>query len=430
MGQAKIRVAIAGGGIAGLALAFGLTKKPQLEVHVYEGVQQYLDIGAGLALHPNGIASMLSIGEELRDAYVSNATNVGDELRECSTDVIIAQGLKKGELVAQLGKAKGRRSISRADLLKAFSTLVPTDSITFGKRLQSIDETDSEVHLYFKDGSSASADVLIGADGIRSVARSHCLGPNHPAASPVNHDGWLLYRASLPADDFPWSIKESWLYHVPILIGPRGYFNVQMTKKGTQMNVALGIHSKEHASKFDIKNSDAKFVEADAQVPAVDPALFHDYTETAQQLAALVAEQALPPWVVTDHDPAPSYVSQRGRVCIIGDAAHATAPWSGQGASQALEDASVVNAIFSHVTRLDQITPALKAYDSTRRQRSQLIVEMTRKIGRMYLFAEGDLHEHPDQLNALFKDYAKRTALVDVAEENNEAVKLFTDMIR
>lgn len=84
-------------------------------------------------------------------------------------------------------------------------------------------------------------------------------------------------------------------------------------------------------------------------------------------------------------------------------------PWSGHCASQALQDAAVINAIFDHATEIDQITTAFKAYDLTRRENSELIIETTRKIGRMYLFAEGDLHEQPNCFDALFTDYAKRT---------------------
>ena len=62
----KIKIAIAGGGIAGLALAAGLAKKSHIEVHIYEGVPEYKDVGAGLALHMNAIKAMALIGPEVK----------------------------------------------------------------------------------------------------------------------------------------------------------------------------------------------------------------------------------------------------------------------------------------------------------------------------------------------------------------------------
>ena len=76
------------------------------------------DVGAGLALHLNAINAMESIGPEVRQAYVDKATNMGEEEEEMVTEVILAQGPHMGELVAQLGRANGRNSISRADLLE------------------------------------------------------------------------------------------------------------------------------------------------------------------------------------------------------------------------------------------------------------------------------------------------------------------------
>ncbi|KAH8647932.1 hypothetical protein BX600DRAFT_531022 [Xylariales sp. PMI_506] len=429
MADSKIKVAIAGGGIAGLALAAGLIKKPQFDVHVYEGAKEYLDIGGGLALHPNGIAAMKQIGPEVCEAYFNNALSTGEEGQEFSTDITYAEGPYKGELVYQLGKAKGRRTIARSDLLAAFASLLPSDRITFGKRLVDIEEKSDQaegdaVKLHFKDGTTTSADVLIGADGIHSCSRRYCLGPDHPAALPVNRDGWLIYRALAPSEELLGKGDPSWPYRVPILIGSQGYFNVQTIKKGARINASVVLRSAAHANKYESEESDLKFTQVD-NLPPLDRHLFDDYIESAQQLAALIEEQAMPPWTVTDHDPAPSYVSAGGRVCIVGDAAHATAPWSGQGASQALQDSAVIDAIFAHVTSRDQITTALQAFDSARREKSQRIVEMTRQIGRMYLFAEGDIHEYPDRMREFFGKFMDLTSFFDVAGESQQAADAF-----
>lgn len=166
----KIEIAIAGGGIAGLALAASLAKKPHLRVHVYEAVAKYSDVGAGLALHLNAIKAMALLGPEVRQAYFDKALTMGEEDQEMVTEVILAQGPHTGQLVAELGKAKGRKTVSRADLLDGFRALIPSSHISFGKRLVSIMEQSApgghRVQLTFEDGTTAEADCLLGADGV------------------------------------------------------------------------------------------------------------------------------------------------------------------------------------------------------------------------------------------------------------------------
>ncbi|OTA67340.1 hypothetical protein K449DRAFT_430551, partial [Hypoxylon sp. EC38] len=135
MAENRVKVMIVGGGIAGLALAAGLVKKSHIDVHVYESVPAYKDIGAGLALHLNAIKAMALIGPEVKKAYFDKALSMGDENQEMVTEVILGQGPHQGQLVAELGRAKGRKTVSRADLLDGFLTLIPKDCISFGKKL-------------------------------------------------------------------------------------------------------------------------------------------------------------------------------------------------------------------------------------------------------------------------------------------------------
>ena len=154
--QPKIRVAIAGGGIAGLTLAQGLTKYRHLDVHVYESVPIYQDVGAGLALHGNAMRAMDLIDPAIKQAYLRKANNMlADDEKEMATQVIMAVGRHMGKTIARLGTAKGRMTVARSNLLEGFQDLVPAECLHFGKRLVEIKESDDQVTLNFKDGTCA-----------------------------------------------------------------------------------------------------------------------------------------------------------------------------------------------------------------------------------------------------------------------------------
>lgn len=428
-----IKVAIAGGGIAGLALAAGLAKKHKhIDFHIYEAVKEYQDVGAGLALHGNAIQAMTLIDPEVRDAYFTKALNMGEEDQELATEVIMVDGPNKGEQVAALGKAKGRKTVARSDLLRGFADLVPQEKISLGKRLEKIevDEKAAGVKLTFKDGTAATADCLIGADGVHSVTRSYILGPNHPATAPKPTDNWHVYRAIVPMDVARETVDERWQRIVPILIGSKGYANSMPLSYGTRLSASIAVH----APKLDQHGE---------PVP-LDPELYKDYREDAQQIVKLVAKHPAPSWALYDHDHAPTYYKgrvammgksvsiawlTRGGLMIIfsppGDAAHTTFPFNGQGAAQALEDSAVLDALFSKLTTTTQIEAIFAAYDAVRRPRSQHVVDLSRKHGRVYQFMEGDMHERPQDVKEFFKYSGGFTNGADLQKQNDDAVAAF-----
>lgn len=260
-----IKVAIIGGGICGVALAVGLGEYKHIDFHIYEKAQMYSDVGAGLSLHKNAIAAMNLISPKLFKAYQQKAVDIGEEDQEMATEVILAAGRHKGLKVGELGRAKGRKSISRADLLKGFLDLVPKEKISLAKQVVRIWEThqgsersttdsvapyaedsatnDYPIHITFADGSRAHADVLIGCDGIHSSVRSYLLGENHPATKPKNKDKWQVYRTLIPTEDaiVHWGIDPKLCGTVPILLGPRGHINIIPMNKGKMLSAGVAV---------------------------------------------------------------------------------------------------------------------------------------------------------------------------------------------
>ncbi|KAI1850217.1 hypothetical protein JX266_004075 [Neoarthrinium moseri] len=443
IGHSTITVAIAGGGIAGLALATGLAKQTHISVRVYESIPSYQDVGAGLALHRNAIAAMSLVGPELRDAYFEKALSMAaDADIEMATEVILAQGKNKGQKVAELGRAKGRMSVARSDLLEGFFACLPKETVVFGKRLTSIREMDGgqRISIGFQDGTSAEADVLIGADGVHSFTRSYLLGPDHPAAAPKNHDAWTIYRTMVSMDEARKHIDSRWCSTVPILLGLRGHVNVIPLNKGTRLSAGIAVRG---ASNPDLVSRDA------SEPPKLNPDKYTDYSDEAQQIIRLVVRDPSASWKPADHDHAPFYA--RGRIAVVGDAAHASLPFAGNGAAQALEDAAALTAVFARVRfPAGQADMALRAYDVVRRARSQRVVDLARRLGRIYAYAEktgkpehdgggeeeGEeeeeegrwLHESPEVLGRSIAEMGRFTNEFDVAGQNREAVELF-DML-
>ncbi|KAI1458443.1 FAD/NAD(P)-binding domain-containing protein [Annulohypoxylon moriforme] len=419
MAENRVKIAIVGGGIAGLALAVGLIKKPHLDVHVYEAVSAYKDVGAGLALHLNAIKAMTLIGAEVREAYFDKALTMGDENQEMVTEVILGQGPHQGQLVAELGRAKGRKTVSRADLLDGYLALIPREQISFGKRLVKITEKSSDkhvVHLLFQDNTKAAVDCLLSADGIHSVTRNYLLGADHPAASPKNHDGWQIYRTMVSTEEARKQINPKWTTGVPILLGPRGHINCIPLNKNTRLSAGVAVRG---AVSPVLENGNGVF-------KPLDPALYADYSEEAQQIVRMVARDTSASWAAGDHDHAPFYT--RNHVAMFGDAAHAALPFAGNGAAQALEDAAVLDALFAQVRNPNQITRALAAFDEVRRPRSQAVVDLARKFGRVYAYAEDGMHEDPERMRAFFAEMAAFTNEFDVKGQNEVALRMFEKM--
>ncbi|KAK3388693.1 FAD/NAD(P)-binding domain-containing protein [Sordaria brevicollis] len=264
-----LKVAIIGGGICGTALAVGLIHSSRhIDCHIYEKVSEYRDVGAGLSLHKNAINAMKQIDMELFKSYLERAVEIGQEDQEMATEVILAAGKFRGIKVGELGRAKGRKSISRADLLAGFLEQVPKDNISFGKQVVKIWETHSPlgterpttdsvapkngdsaevaehpIHIEFADGSRAHADVLIGCDGIHSTVRSYLLGEDNNATKPKNHDGWQVYRTLIPTREAveKWGVDPKLAQTVPILLGPHGHINMIPMKKGEMLSAGVAI---------------------------------------------------------------------------------------------------------------------------------------------------------------------------------------------
>lgn len=186
-GQKKIQVAVVGGGIGGLCVALGLLKHPHLEVQIYEAAHKFSEIGAGVAFGPNAQRALKLIGPELEQAYLNQAThNQWKDMANTWFEYEFGMGPFVGEKIVAPKNETGQATVHRAKFLQEFVNLLPKGIAHFGKRMHEIKDNGKDgVDILFKDGTTAHADCVIGADGVHSVTRRFLLGDDDRATDAI-----------------------------------------------------------------------------------------------------------------------------------------------------------------------------------------------------------------------------------------------------
>lgn len=150
--------------------------------------------------------------------------------------------------------------------------------------------------------------------------------------------------------------------------------------------------------------------------------MYKDYSGWGESVKEILTMMEKPDvWALFDHPPADTYY--KGRVALLGDAAHASTPHQGSGAAMAIEDAYLLGALLAEVDEAGDIEAAFKAYDATRRPRTQKLVTTSREAGRLW-----DLELEGDDPNAVGANLLKRLWWIwshDPQAEFAEAKNLF-----
>jgi salicylate hydroxylase len=231
----------------------------------------------------------------------------------------------------------------------------------------------------------------------------------------------------VPAEEVR-ALNPTLLDSVPILCGHRGMINAMPLHFGRTLSLAVVQAPSDHAAqaaKAAETSGDWKAEEVGVQEVA-DPVLaenFADWTKDARDIVELGVRDPITDWKLADHDPAPTYTKRR--IAIVGDAAHATMPFAGQGAGQSLEDGAVLTALFKHVKSLADVEKAFKVYDAVRRPRSQKIVELSREYGRVYAFMHPEVGDDLDKIRMKMYEGEMYASGIDIEKQNQEAVDMF-----
>jgi salicylate hydroxylase len=348
-----LRAAVVGGGIGGLSAANALFRRG-LDVTVYEQADALGEVGAGVFIYPNSLRQLERMG--LGDALAQVGAKVGKGSEYCRMDGTVVGPI----LTTDSSGWNGMYGMHRADLLGALAAALPARAIRTGHRCIGFEQNDAAARLQFANGNVAEADVVIAADGIQSVLQKYVVEPSLPEYSGSRAYRGLIARDMLP--DWREQAHQVWM-------GDGKHFMVFPVRSGRLLNYVGFVPTENQTVESWSAIGDRN--ELAASFAGWDPRVVGllDKVETCFW------------WGLYDRRPLPSWT--KGRLVLLGDAAHPMLPHLGQGANQAIED-GVALAVFLEQRAAADIADVLMAYEKFRRARTDIIQAEARKNGLRY----------------------------------------------
>lgn len=351
MNSTTLRVAIIGGGIGGTAAANALLQRG-IDVHVYEQAPQLGEVGAGVALTPNGLRTLRRLG-------------MGTDVSRLGSRWVDAQFRHAdGTFVAPMFASDTAGSIEyhgmhRADLLDIFVSKLPGDVVIPGHQCIGFTQNAEHATVSFANGEQISADVVVGADGMHSTLQQYVVAP----AAPL-HSGSSAYRGLITADSVSWPAGA-----VRLWMGEGKHFLVYPVRTNQLLNyVGFVPASKQMKESWSAPGDPRELAREFAGWDPMVEAIIAQVNETFQ-------------WGLYDREPLPTWT--KGRLTLLGDAAHPMLPHAGQGANQAIEDGLALATILHHVDSAN-VPRALLAYEALRRERTSQVQRRARESGARY----------------------------------------------
>jgi salicylate hydroxylase len=369
-GAVQDPILIAGGGIGGLAAALALARQGR-PVHVLERAPEFREIGAGLQLGPNAFAMLERLG--LAAAVLESAVE---------PDALVLRSALDGHEILRLPFGSGFAArfggpvavIHRADLhgvLLRACRAEPSLVLETGVTLADIAEDDAGVTAVLEGGGTRRGAALVGADGLWSRVRGWLLDDGKPVAT-----GHVACRAVLPMEAVPREFRRR---EVALWAGPRLHLLHYPLRRGELMNLVAVFESDWAAEGWDD--------------PGDAGALARAFAVARPELRALLERAgSWGSWMLCDREPRRGW--SRGRVTLLGDAAHPMLHYLAQGAAMAIEDSL---CLADQLALHGEAAPALAAYEAARVLRAGRVQAVARLHGELY-HAEGVKAELRDEM--------------------------------
>ncbi len=383
------KVVVVGGGIGGLFAANALIAHG-LAVSVYEQAPALGEVGAGVFLTPNSVRQLQRVG--LGPAVEKWGARVGPGshyFRHDGAPIAPVQVTDSSGWNAAFG-------MHRADLVNFLANALPAGVVHTGHRAAGFEQTDDVARVSFANGATAEGDIVIGADGIHSELRAYVF----PPSPPVFH-GSVAYRGVVEharISDLP---ADCWL----MWLGKGKHFLTFPLRAGKLINYV-------------------GFVPADQEMkeswsaPGDPDVLRGEFSGWDPRIEGLLRQvQKTFRWALYDREPLPTWT--KGRLSLLGDAAHPMLPHLGQGANQSIEDGMALATILARADR-ETAPAALLAYERLRRERVAAVQRGARENGLRYDSAYSDLGLRDAEISA-HAAFRKRLYDHDVVPEAQAA---------
>ena len=354
-----MEILIVGGGIGGLTLALSL-HQAGIACRVFEAAPEIRPLGVGVNILPHGARELVELGLEERLARLAIET------RELCAVNRFGQFIFREPRGRFAGYPWPQWSIHRADLhrvlLEAVGERIGLGSVNLNKKLVGMEQDQSSVTLYFEDGSSAKGEAAIGCDGIHSAVRRNLF----PGEKEVSYQGINMWRGITRCK--PFLTGASMIIGGWLEIGKLVVYPIRGSGDGNQLvNWVAEIQSPRNVMQdWSLPGKLEDFL------PAFESWRF----EWLDVPAMMRAAEAVYEYPMVDREPLPSWT--RGRVTLLGDAAHPMYPRGSNGAGQAILDARV---LASSLRKCSDVREALKNYEAMRLGPANEVVLANRSSG-------------------------------------------------
>lgn len=351
-------VLVIGAGLGGLTAAIALARAGRA-VEVHEAASELRETGAGLTLGRGAQHVFRDLGLQADVAAIACPAGALPFLHWQNARLLMGAP-DQGDGRPDDGASDIVRHCYRADLQAVLISAARRLGVTIqtGRRLTALQQQADGVTARFADGSSAAGSVLVGADGVRSAVRALLFPGDAPRYT--NH---LAYRFLVPADQAAPFMAQG---RSAIFIGPKRTFNRYTMAGGKVVNCAALLETDE------VVGEGWSIAASRAEVAAAFATAHPDVLGLIDQAGPIIK------WGLYERTPLPGW--SKGRVTLLGDAAHAMLPFLGAGAAMAIEDGWALARAF-------QLEPdtgiALARYEAARRPRTELLHAMSKRQGEV-----------------------------------------------
>ncbi|KAK7031766.1 FAD/NAD(P)-binding domain-containing protein [Favolaschia claudopus] len=390
---ASLRIVIVGAGMGGLTTALALAHRGFTQIEVYESARDLGFVGAGIQVAPNvsHILQVLGAWKYMAD----DAVEIDEvSIRDGVTDEELANsGLGHiQKLYRQPHRVAHRRALAGA-LYAACKDAAPRITFHFNTTVLHVDFELPRIQIQAKGESERhwiSADVVVGADGVKSIVRKTMLA-RHGEEDCAEDTGQAAYRIMLHRDQLAQDPEL-----LPLLESKRTLRWIgarrQIIAYPISGNTILNMATTQPDVNFAAAPTMAWTTRADKSAML---SVYDDFCPRVKRLLRLVPAGEVCEWKLRVHRQLRAWVESR--VALVGDACHPALPHLGQGAAQAIEDGAVLAFVLSKLTRAEDLNTGLLVYERLRKHRAEFLVEESAASGRALLLMNGDAQVKRDE---------------------------------